>query len=183
MLRAFPLIYLIAEVVVFILLGQWIGFGWAFPILIFSPFIGFLLARGAFRRMRARMPSQRSTSKSTDTFTADIAVTVITGILLVTPGILTFVLGLFLLLPPVRSLLASRLGNSLGLRVMSLGERFTVGGASFRRGGTDRTTGEDATSTGGWGDIIDHRSTEFDDDSGDDGRGDDSTGGTPGTDR
>ena len=102
MLRAFPLIYLIAEVVVFILLGQWIGFGWAFPILIFSPFIGFLLARGAFRRMRARMPSQRSTSKSTDTFTADIAGTVITGILLVTTGILTFVLGRFLLLPPVR---------------------------------------------------------------------------------
>lgn len=180
MLRAFPLIYLVAEVVFFILLGQWIGFGWAFPLLIFSPFIGFLLARGSFRRMRARIPSQRSTSKSTDTFTADIAVSVITGILLVTPGILTFVFGLFLLLPPVRSLLASRLGNSLGLRVMSLGERFTVGGASFRPGGTGRATGEDAGSTGGWGDIIDHRSTKFDDDPG---TGSDGTGGTPGSDR
>ncbi len=163
MLRAFPLIYLIAEVVVFLLLGRLLGFGWAFPILIFSPFLGFLLARGAFRRMRARTPSQRSTSKSTDTFTADIAVTVITGVLLVIPGILTFVLGLLLLLPPVRSLLASRLGNSLGLRVMSLGERFTVGGASFRPGGAGDVAGEDAASSGGWGEVIDHRSTEFDD--------------------
>lgn len=160
MLRTLPLIYLVVEFVVFYLVGRWIGFGWAFPVLLVTPFIGFLLARGAFRRLRRRTPSQRSTSRSTDTFTADIAVTVITGVLLVIPGIATFILGLLLLLPPVRSLVAARLGQSLGLRVMTFGERFTTGYGT-RVPGSSGNAGEDA-GTGGWGEVIDHRSGEFD---------------------
>lgn len=171
MLRALPLIYPVVEIIVFILVGRWLGFGWAFPILLFSPLLGFLIARILFRRMKQRIPSQRSTSKRTDTFTADIAVTLLTGALLVIPGIATFVLGLLLLLPPVRSLVASRLGRTLGLRVMGLGERFTVAGADIRAarraakdtGDARGTRGAGAEDTApGWGDVIDHRTGEFD---------------------
>lgn len=167
MLRALPLVYPIVEIIVFILLGQWIGFGWAFPILLFSPVAGFLIARALLRRMRRRIPSQRSTSRRTDTFTADIAVTLLTAALLVIPGIATFALGLVLLLPPVHALVAARLGRTLGLRVMSLGERFTVAGTDFRatrraaRNPGDTPTPEPDTAPG-WGEVIDHRTGEFD---------------------
>ncbi|AGP30743.1 FxsA family protein [Corynebacterium terpenotabidum] len=171
MLRLLLLLYPLVEIVTFVLVGQWLGFGWAFLILLVTPFIGAALAGWSFRRLRARIPSQRSDWKRTDTFTADIAATIIDGALLVVPGILTFVLGLLMLIAPVRSLVASRIGRVVGLRVMTLGERFTVASSNFRnRRSGDSGTGDSPDSSGGtgWGDVIDHRSDEFSDGSTDD---------------
>jgi UPF0716 protein FxsA len=161
MLFSFPLIYLVVEIAVFILLGQWIGFGWAVLIALVTPFIGMPVARRALGAMRRRSPGQRSRSAQTDAYVADIAVTMIAAALLVVPGIASFVVGLVLLIPPVRSLVGHRVGKSLGLQVVSFGSRFSGGptGGDGGRGGTD--------GAGSWGEVIDHRGDEFGDGSDD----------------
>lgn len=155
MLFSLPLIYLVVEIAVFILLAQWIGFGWAVLIAFVTPLIGMPVARRALAAMRRRSPGQRSTSARTDAFVADIAVTMVAAGLLVVPGIASFIVGLVLLIPPVRSLVGHRVGRSLGLQVVSFGSRFSGGPGS----GTSTGTGGDAA--GGWGEVIDHRGDEF----------------------
>jgi UPF0716 protein FxsA len=155
MLFSLPLIYLVVEIAVFIVLGQWIGFGWAVLIALVTPLVGMPIARRALTAVRRRSPGQRSSSTRTDAFVADIAVTMIAAGLLVVPGIASFVVGLVLLIPPVRTLVGHRVGKSLGLQVVSLGSRFPGGGASG--------SGTPGDPTGGWGDVIDHRGDEFGD--------------------
>lgn len=161
MLRLLPPLYVVVEVLVFFLVGKWLGFGWAFFGVLVTPIIGVMLAGGAFRRLRQRIPSQRSAPKTTDTFTADMAVTVLTGALLVIPGIFTFILGLLMFLPPVRGLVSSLLGETLGLRVMTIGERFTRSRRTRTAAGDADATGADHGGPADWGEVIDHRSDEF----------------------
>ncbi len=154
MLRLLFLVYPAVEIVTLVLLGRWVGFGWVFPALLLTPVIGFLIARALLRRMRSRIPSQRSDPAKTDTFTAEAAVTLLACLLLVIPGIATFIIGLVVAVPPVRTVIASRLGRSLGLRVISVGQRFAGSGTGIFTG-RGRNDGD-----AGWGEVIDHRAGE-----------------------
>jgi UPF0716 protein FxsA len=118
----------IAELYVIIQVGQWIGIWPTLALLLADALLGsFLLkhqGRGAWRRFNEALAQRRFPGKEV----ADGVLIVIGGTLLLTPGFLTDIAGLLLLIPPTRAI-ARRM-----LRRFTIG-RFTVVGASNRGAG------------------------------------------------
>lgn len=111
----------IAELYVIIQVGQWIGIWPTLALLLADALLGsFLLkhqGRGAWRRFNEALAQRRFPGKEV----ADGVLIVIGGTLLLTPGFLTDIVGLLLLIPPTRAI-ARRL-----LRRFTVG-RFTIVG-------------------------------------------------------
>jgi UPF0716 protein FxsA len=109
----------IAELFVIIQVGQLIGLWPTLALLLADALLGSLLlrhqGRGAWRRFNAALAERRFPGKEV----ADGVLIVIGGTLLLTPGFLTDIAGLLLLIPPTRAV-ARRL-----LRRFTVG-RFTV---------------------------------------------------------
>jgi UPF0716 protein FxsA len=109
----------IAELFVIIQVGQLIGVVPTLVLLLADAVLGSMLlkheGRGAWRRFNEALAQRRFPGREV----ADGVLIVIGGTLLLTPGFLTDILGLFLLLPPTRAL-ARRL-----LRRVTIG-RFAV---------------------------------------------------------
>jgi UPF0716 protein FxsA len=122
----------IAELFVIIKVGELIGLWPTLALLLADALLGSLLlrhqGRGAWRRFNAALAERRFPGKEV----ADGVQIVIGGTLLLTPGFLTDIVGLLLLIPPSRAI-ARRL-----LRRFTIG-RFTVvdigGGAGALRSG------------------------------------------------
>jgi UPF0716 protein FxsA len=116
----------IAELYVIIQVGQLIGVLPTLILLLADAILGSMLlkreGRGAWRRFNEALAARRFPGKEV----ADGVLIVIGGTLLLTPGFLTDVFGLFLLMPPTRAV-ARRL-----LKRLTIG-RFAVVGVS--RGG------------------------------------------------
>ena len=137
----------IAELYVIIQVGQWIGVWPTLALLLADAVLGSLLlkhqGRSAWRRFNEALAQRRFPGKEV----ADGVLIVIGGTLLLTPGFLTDIVGIFLLIPPTRAI-ARRV-----LRRFTIG-RFTVvgmpGGAGpFERGdttGPNRRYDYDATA-------------------------------------
>ncbi|HEX5928362.1 MAG TPA: FxsA family protein [Solirubrobacterales bacterium] len=111
----------IAELYVIIQVGQWIGLWPTLALLLADAVLGSLLlkhqGRNAWRRFNEAMAQRRFPGKEV----ADGVLIVIGGTLLLTPGFLSDIFGLLLLIPPTRAI-ARRL-----LRRLTIG-RFTVVG-------------------------------------------------------
>ncbi|MDN6704828.1 FxsA family protein [Corynebacterium glyciniphilum] len=152
MSRLLPLLYIVAEILVFFLLGSWIGFGWTI-LLVLATFIGgMMLAGWQFRELVRRSMTDRAHPGQ---LTADAALSAVGAVLVALPGLVTAVLGIVLLLPPTRSLVRRGLGGALRRRITSFG------GASFTTvSGVSMPQTKDVD---GWGEVIDHRADEFDD--------------------
>jgi len=94
----------IAELAVIIQVGQLIGVWWTIAILVADSVLGSLLmraqGRAAWRRFSDAVAAGRVPTKEA----ADGAQVLFGGALLLTPGFLTDVLGLLLLIPPTRAL-------------------------------------------------------------------------------
>jgi UPF0716 protein FxsA len=94
----------IAELVVFVLVGQWLGWGWAVLLVLAASLTGALLLRrestGAWRRLRDVVQAGRPPGGQV----IDGLVGLVGALLLAVPGLLTGVLGALLLVPPVRRL-------------------------------------------------------------------------------
>ena len=134
----------IAELYVIIQVGQWIGIWPTLALLLADALLGsFLLkhqGRGAWRRFNEALAQRRFPGKEV----ADGVLIVIGGTLLLTPGFLTDIAGLLLLIPPTRAV-ARRL-----LRRFTVG-RFTVigfpgGGPGRGSAGASRPYDFDATA-------------------------------------
>jgi UPF0716 protein FxsA len=102
----------VAELVVFILVAATIGFGFALLLVIASSFAGGLLLRHAGGNHIARVRVAMNEGMNRGSFTAlqaDSAgtATLFAGILLLIPGFITDVLGLLLLISPLRRALAA----------------------------------------------------------------------------
>jgi len=117
----------IAELYVIIQVGQWIGVVPTLVLLLADAVLGSMLlrhqGRGAWRRFNEALAARRFPGREV----ADGVLIVIGGTLLLTPGFITDVFGIFLLLPPTRAI-ARRL-----LKRMTIG-RFavvSVGGGGF----------------------------------------------------
>lgn len=124
----------IAELFVIVKVGQLIGLWPTLALLLADALLGSLLlrhqGRGAWRRFNEALAQRRFPGKEV----ADGVLIVIGGTLLLTPGFLTDIAGLFLLIPPTRAL-ARRV-----LRRFTVG-RFTVVGMPGGGGpGTARET-------------------------------------------
>jgi UPF0716 protein FxsA len=94
----------IAELAVLIEVGQAIGVGWTVALLIADAVLGSMLARSqgraTWRRFNAALQAGRPPAREV----LDGALVILGGALLLTPGFLTDILGLLLLLPPTRAL-------------------------------------------------------------------------------
>jgi UPF0716 protein FxsA len=111
----------IAELYVIIQVGQWIGIWPTLALLLADALLGSMLlkhqGRSAWRRFNEALAQRRFPGKEV----ADGVLIVIGGTLLLTPGFLTDIAGLLLLIPPTRAI-ARRM-----LRRFTVG-RFTVVG-------------------------------------------------------
>ncbi len=117
----------IAELYVIIQVGQWIGVVPTLILLLADAILGSMLlkhqGRGAWRRFNEALAARRFPGREV----ADGVLIVIGGTLLLTPGFITDVFGIFLLVPPTRAV-ARRL-----LKRLTIG-RFavvSVGGGGF----------------------------------------------------
>ncbi len=115
----FLLLLAIVEVVVFVLIAQAIGTGWAFLLLIaFSALGMWMLAREGRRGwQRVREATRGGTPVGTQA--ADGIAGAVGALLLFVPGFLTGITGALILIPPVRSLTAGRIRVATEKRVSS----------------------------------------------------------------
>jgi UPF0716 protein FxsA len=95
----------IAELAVIIQVGQAIGVWWTIAVLVADSILGSLLmrsqGRAVWRRFNAALQSGRAPAREV----ADGVLVIFGGALLLTPGFLTDVFGLLLLLPPTRAVI------------------------------------------------------------------------------
>ena len=114
----------IAELAVIIQVGQLIGVWWTIAILVADAVLGSMLARSqgraAWRRFNEALHSGRPPAREV----LDGALVLFGGALLLTPGFLTDLLGLALLIPPVRALLRTVATTRLARRAALRLERF-----------------------------------------------------------
>jgi UPF0716 protein FxsA len=109
----------IAELAVIIEVGQAIGVWWTIALLIADSLLGSMLmrsqGRAAWRRLGEALRAGRPPAREV----LDGALVVFGGALLVTPGFISDVLGLLLLLPPSRAVVRRLLARSAGRRMVS----------------------------------------------------------------
>ncbi len=131
-----------AEVVVFVLVAAWIGVGWTLLAALATTVLGWVLLARQLKGLAAPRPSQaRGGPPQRGRTATDTGLVAAGGALMVLPGFLGDVVGLFCLLPPTRPLvratvvrrlthdLAARLGPAGPVRVRSV----RVPGAAFPR--------------------------------------------------
>ena len=92
---AFVLLYLVIEIVALVALGSAIGLGWTLLVLLAGSVLGLWLAR---------REGVRAAQALTDGLLVAAA-----GVLLFVPGLVTDLVGLLLLVPPIRSVVRRRL--------------------------------------------------------------------------
>ncbi|MDQ3735109.1 MAG: FxsA family protein [Actinomycetota bacterium] len=111
-------VLLIAEVIVFILVGNWIGFGWTILLALITSAIGlWLFGREGVRALRAMGAASRS-GKAPATAAVDAGLVALGGLLVFIPGFVTDVAGLMCLIPVtrpwVRRLILGRVARTMG---------------------------------------------------------------------
>ncbi|TQS46721.1 FxsA family protein [Cryptosporangium phraense] len=109
-MRALPaafvlsIVFAVAEIAVLVQIGQAIGLGWTLLLMLASAVLGSWLLRReggrAFRALREAAREGRTPAKET----AEGAVVLAGSLLMILPGFLSDVVGILLLLPPVRTL-------------------------------------------------------------------------------
>src|SRR5918999_5756489 len=115
----------IAELAVIIQVGQEIGLLWTVAILVADSILGSMLMRSQGRAAWRRFNDATRAGRVPAREVLDGALVIFGGALLLTPGFITDILGLLLLIPPtravVRAVLVRRLGNRLAVGVVERG--------------------------------------------------------------
>ncbi len=111
-------VLLIAEVIVFILVGNWIGFGWTILLALLTSAIGlWLFGREGVRALRAMGEASR-TGKRPATAAVDAGLVALGGLLIFIPGFVSDVAGLLCLFPAtrpwIRRLILGRVARTMG---------------------------------------------------------------------
>src|SRR5919107_261173 len=130
----------IAELAVLIQIGQLIGVWWTIALLVADAILGSLLARSQGRTVWRRFNEALGAGRPPAREVMDGALVLFGGALLLTPGFLTDVLGLVLLLPPSRAVVRGILARGLLHRMTVSMTQFPAGGP--RRGRTPRKSGD-----------------------------------------
>src|SRR3954454_24703356 len=109
----------IAELAILIQVGQLIGVWWTIALLIADAVLGSLLARSqgraTWRRFNLALQSGRAPAREV----LDGVLVLFGGALLLTPGFLSDILGLFLLLPPTRAFVRALLVRRFAGRMVA----------------------------------------------------------------
>jgi UPF0716 protein FxsA len=108
----------LAELAMILQVGELIGFWWTVALLIADSILGSLLmraqGRAAWRRFTEATRAGRPPAKEV----LDGALVIVGGALLLTPGFITDLFGLALLLPPTRAIVRTVLVRRLGKRMV-----------------------------------------------------------------
>ncbi len=109
----------IAELAILIQVGELIGIWWTIALLIADAVLGSLLARAqgraVWRRFNEALQSGRPPAKET----VDGALVLFGGALLLTPGFISDILGIVLLLPPTRAVVRGILVRRFAARMVA----------------------------------------------------------------
>ncbi len=111
----------IAEVWLLVQVGQEIGLGWTLLVLIAEAALGGWLMRLEGGKAWTALSKAYGTGRLPSGELADAALILVGGALLLLPGFLTDVLGLFFLLPFTRPLARRALGYLIARRVVAMG--------------------------------------------------------------
>jgi UPF0716 protein FxsA len=110
----------IAELAVLIRVGQWIGVVNTIGMLILVSVVGAWLAKRAGLSVLRRIQRQLELGQMPGVELVDGSLVLLAGVLLITPGFLSDILGILLLLPPVRAtvrrVLRRRFAQRIALR-------------------------------------------------------------------
>ena len=127
----------IAEIYVILKVGDAIGVGWTVVLLAADSVLGTLLLRSQGRAVWRRFNDTIRASRVPHSEVIDGVLVIFGGAFLITPGFLTDIVGVFLLLPPTRALLRRVVRRGIERRTVA----GTVAGATRRsrrrRGGGD----------------------------------------------
>ncbi|MDX2308050.1 MAG: FxsA family protein [Hyphomicrobium sp.] len=116
------LAYPIAEIALFITVGQAIGLLPTLLIIVITAIVGMLVIRQqGFAGMEKVGRDLRAGRPPVDAM-ADSVLTILAGLFLVAPGLLTDVAGLLLLLPPVRAFVRRAVGSDVHVDVRVFGD-------------------------------------------------------------
>ena len=105
----FVLLYLLVEIVAFVALGSWIGFGWALLVLLAGSVLGAWLARREGVRAAQALAEAARHRRVAHAELTDGLLVAVGGLFFFVPGLVTDVVGLLLLLAPTRALVRRRL--------------------------------------------------------------------------
>ena len=109
----------IAELAVLIQIGEAIGIWWTIALLIADAVLGSLLARSQGRATWRRFNDALRDGRAPAREVMDGALVLFGGALLLTPGFLSDILGLVLLLPPTRALVRAALVRRFAGRMVA----------------------------------------------------------------
>ena len=109
----------IAELAVLIQIGQLIGIWWTIALLVVDAILGSLLARSQGRSVWRRFNEAIQAGRPPAREVMDGALVLFGGALLLTPGFLSDILGVFLLLPPTRALVRAVLVRRFAGRMVA----------------------------------------------------------------
>jgi UPF0716 protein FxsA len=113
----------IAELAVIIQVGQAIGIWWTIALLIADSLLGTWLMRHQGRASWRRFNEAVQVGRVPAREVLDGALVIFGGALLLTPGFITDILGLFLLLPPTRAVVRGILTRRLAHRMVASATR------------------------------------------------------------
>ncbi|MGW4460854.1 FxsA family protein [Micromonospora sp. NPDC004704] len=166
-LRLVPLALLLAvviEIVVFVLVGHAIGFGWAILLVLAASMLGLVLLRREGMRAWRGFRSAAEAGSPPGKQVVDGLVGLGAGLLLAVPGLVSGVIGLLLVIPPVRVLARRGVQVATERRVSAMvaGDLFGPRRVRVRRGAPQPTPqpAEPRPPTAGpaiEGEIVDHR--------------------------
>ncbi len=109
----------IAELAILIQVGELIGIWWTIALLVADAVLGSMLARAqgraVWRRFNEALQSGRPPAKET----VDGALVLFGGALLLTPGFISDILGIVLLLPPTRAIVRGILVRRFAARMVA----------------------------------------------------------------
>jgi len=135
------LLYAAAELGVFVVIGQHIGFFWALLMLIavsaLGPFIVRQVGLGVLADAQARLARRELPAREV----LDGVVVLVGGVMICVPGFISDALGLLLMIGPVRQLVLWTTGHRLARRVSFLGpSRWSVIDVRSRRTSSENPT-------------------------------------------
>jgi UPF0716 protein FxsA len=137
----------IAELAVIIQVGQAIGVLPTIAILVADSVLGSVLMRAQGRASWRRLTAALSAGRAPAREAIDGALVIFGGALLLTPGFLTDILGLLLLLPPTRAVFRRVLTRRFAARMLrSMAARGRMGGGAGRPPGGSAPSDVDGTA-------------------------------------
>ncbi len=146
----------VAELYVIYKVGDSIGIGWTFLLLAADSVLGSLLLRSQGRTVWRRFNEALANGRMPHREVQDGVAVIFGGAFLITPGFLTDVVGLALLVPPTRSLIVRLAGRVMARRMAAHAQAER----GRRRGGEGYGADERRRREGGTGHDVEGSATE-----------------------